>query len=85
MSKPKAQKRIQVALCALRKLASVSGYVGAEARIALKKCAEIRREHPRHESVTAFASLTSDGRFIMADMCDAPSRVKCNITWEAES
>lgn len=82
MIKGKGHRRIQIALSALRKLASVSGYIGAEARIALKKCREIKEQGPRLESVTCFAMLDSDGTFKMADWCDAPSRVKCTVTWE---
>ena len=81
--KSKAQKRLQIALVALRKLATMSGSIGAAARIALKQCREIKDKQPKCESVTCYAMLTSDGRFIMADWNDAPSRVKCTITWPA--
>ena len=81
--KSKRQRRLQIALTALRKLAAISGSIGAEARIALKECREIKEIEPRLESVTVYAMLTSDGQFIMADRNDAPSRVKCTVTWEA--
>jgi hypothetical protein len=84
MIKGKGHRRIQIALSALRKLASVSGYVGAEARIALKKCREVKEQGPRLESVTCYALLSDSGRFIVASWDNAPCRVKCTVTWEVK-